>query len=235
MMVLVRGIHHVLGGRMAKLEDFTVAAARPMPVIVLADTSGSMSVDGKIESLNLALQTMKDSLAAEDQGHAQIQIAVIAFGGESPQIAWPLAPAISTEWTPLTAAGKTPMGAAFEMARELIEDRDRIPSRAYRPSLVLVSDGKPTDEWEPSLAALDASDRASKAARFALAIGADAYHPVLERFINDSAQRVIEAHEAGTIVDFFNWVTMSVTLRSRSVDPNDTSPASFAPTDDFPF
>lgn len=220
---------------MAKLEDFTVAAARPMPVIVLADTSGSMSVDGKIESLNLALQSMKDSLAAEDAGHTQLQLAIITFGGESAQLAWPLTPVSQGEWEPLTASGKTPMGGAFELARQLIEDRDLIPSRAYRPSLVLVSDGKPTDAWETALSDLKASDRASKAARFALAIGADAYRAVLEKFLDDPAQRVIEAHEAGTIVDFFNWVTMSVTMRSRSVDPNDTSPASFAPTDDFPF
>ena len=31
------------------------------------------------------------------------------------------------------ADGVTPMGAAFDLARQLLEDKDRIPSRAYRP------------------------------------------------------------------------------------------------------
>ncbi|MFL5346088.1 MAG: hypothetical protein ACJ8AT_14970 [Hyalangium sp.] len=46
----------------------------------------------------------------------------------------------------MPAEGRTLMGAAFELARELIEDRTRLPARAYRPTLVLVSDGIPTDE-----------------------------------------------------------------------------------------
>ena len=40
----------------SKLKGFTVAEARPLPVIVIADVSGSMSVDGKIEALNQALK-----------------------------------------------------------------------------------------------------------------------------------------------------------------------------------
>lgn len=34
---------------MNQLKDFTIAEARPLPVVILADVSGSMSVDGKIE------------------------------------------------------------------------------------------------------------------------------------------------------------------------------------------
>ena len=33
--------------QMSELKQFQVQTARPLPVIVLADTSGSMSVDGK--------------------------------------------------------------------------------------------------------------------------------------------------------------------------------------------
>lgn len=41
--------------KMSKLKEFTVASARPMSVILLADISGSMSVDGKINALNRAI------------------------------------------------------------------------------------------------------------------------------------------------------------------------------------
>ena len=40
------------------------------------------------------------------------------------------------------------MGSAFTIAHQLLEDREAIPSRAYRPALVLVSDGLPTDDGE---------------------------------------------------------------------------------------
>ena len=43
---------------MTTLSDFTIATPRPLPVIVLADISGSMSENGKIDSLNQALEEM---------------------------------------------------------------------------------------------------------------------------------------------------------------------------------
>ena len=43
---------------MNTLKKFAVAKARALPVIILADTSGSMSVDGKIAALNEAIKNM---------------------------------------------------------------------------------------------------------------------------------------------------------------------------------
>ncbi len=40
------------------MQQFAAATARPLPVIILADISGSMSVDGKIDALNAALKDM---------------------------------------------------------------------------------------------------------------------------------------------------------------------------------
>ena len=51
--------------QMSELKQFQVQTARPLPVIVLADTSGSMSVDGKIDALNRGLKDMVLSFASE--------------------------------------------------------------------------------------------------------------------------------------------------------------------------
>lgn len=219
----------------SKLKDFTVAEARPMPVIVLADVSGSMSVDGKIEALNLALKNMIEGFAAESRIRAEIQVGLITFGGEDARVHLPLAPAHRiSEITPLAAAGRTPMGAAFEHVRKLVEDNEMISSRAYRPVLVLVSDGMPTDDWEPAFDALCQSERGRKATRFAMAIGADADVGMLERFANDPESPVFRAHEARDIHRFFRAVTMSVAARSRSTAPNGNVPLMLAeiPEDD---
>lgn len=56
---------------------------RPLPVIVLADVSGSMSEDGKIDILNNALKSMILSFGAESKLlRAEIQVGLITFGGE---------------------------------------------------------------------------------------------------------------------------------------------------------
>jgi uncharacterized protein YegL len=205
---------------MTELKEFTVSSARPLPVIVLADISGSMSVDAKIQSLNQSMREMLEAFRDEDDLRAEIHVAVITFGGGQVRRHLPLGPAANAQWVDLPAAGDTPMGAAFTQAREMIEDRVIIPGRAYRPTLVLVSDGQPTDEWKAPLAALLGSDRGGKAFRMALGIGADADQSVLAAFLHDPEARVFRADEARQIRRFFRFVTMSVTARSRSANPN---------------
>ncbi len=215
---------------MSQLSDFTIAAPRPLPVLILADISGSMSEHGKIESLNQALTEMLAAFGAESQEASQIQVAVITFGGETAQLHTPLSPAASVKWAPVNASGRTPMGGAIRLATSLVEDRTKVPGRAYRPVIVLASDGVPTDEWQKPIEELLLSERGRRADRFALAIGDDADRAMLSAFVNDASRPVLAASEARQIQKFFNWVTMSVTARSRSATPNATLPL---PSADF--
>lgn len=206
---------------MTNLKDFTAPTARPLPVVVLADVSGSMNADGKIQALNQAMREMLETFRDEEDLRAEIHVAVITFGGnDEVREHLPLGPATAAPWSDLPAAGRTPMGGAFTAARALVEDKSRVPSRAYRPTLVLVSDGHPTDGWKSPLDELLASERGSKAFRMALGIGADADHAVLTEFLHDPAAQVFRADQARQIRSFFRLVTMSVTARSRSANPN---------------
>lgn len=208
---------------MTQLKEFTTSAARPLPVILLADVSGSMAGDGKIAALNQALREMLTTFAAAEELRAEIHIAIITFGKEA-RLHLPLQPAAQARWVDLVAAGSTPMGRAMELAAELIEDKDKIPARAYRPTVVLVSDGQPTDDWTQGLAQLTQQGRAQKADRMALAIGADADEAMLKRFLGAADKRVFHAEDARKIKEFFQVVTMSVTTRSRSANPNQVPP-----------
>jgi len=204
---------------MTPLRDFTIAAARPMPVILLADVSGSMSEEGKINTLNRAVADMIDSFASEEADRAEIHVAVITFGGGTAELHLALSPASQAHWTEMSASGKTPLGAALRIATALLEDREAVPSRAYRPTLVVVSDGQPTDDWQAPLAELLNSERASKAERFAMLIGSDDNEGVLQAFVGPG-QPVIHASDARRIRQFFRLVTMSVCSRSRGPNPN---------------
>jgi uncharacterized protein YegL len=220
---------------MTKLNEFTMSSARPLPVILLADVSGSMTANGKIEALNDAVSEMIATFAEEDDTKAEIHVSVVTFGSGGAKLHKPLQPASDATWENMTAAGRTPMGEAFTTTREIIENRDVIPSRAYRPTVVLVSDGIPTDDWEAPLNTLLQSERASKASRFAMGIGEDADKKTLEAFLAGEDSRVFEAHEAREIKKFFRWVTMSVTTRSRSTNPNTVVVADPTDLDDFEF
>jgi uncharacterized protein YegL len=215
---------------MTKLKQFQSQSARPLPIIVLADTSGSMSVDGKIEALNKALKDMISTFAAESRLRAELQVAVITFGGTA-EVHLPLTAAHKIEAVKqLPAIGGTPMGEAFILAAEMIEDKEQIPSRAYKPVVILISDGHPTDNFDPGMKLLLNGERSAKATRFAMGIGSDADLSLLGDFANDPEAPVFKAENARDIHRFFKAVTMSVTARSQSTTPNQSVPLTIPPT-----
>lgn len=218
--------------KMSSLKQFAITAPRPLPVLVLADVSGSMGEDGKIDALNSALRDMVSAFATESGIRAKIQVGLITFGGTA-KTHLPLAPADTIKDFPaMLAAGGTPMGAAFELARQVLEDKDTIPSRAYRPVLILLSDGLPTDNWESAFDALTRSERAKKATRLAMAIGSDADEKMLTKFANDVEAPLFRGHNARDIHRFFRAVTMSVTERSASQNPDQSGPFLVPPPSD---
>lgn len=218
---------------MSELKKFQVQTARPLPIIVLADTSGSMSVDGKIEALNKGLKDMITSFAGESRLRAEIQVSVITFGGSQAELNLPLTPAHQLQsFTPLVADGMTPLGGALSLVSEMIEDKDSIPSRAYKPVIVLVSDGYPNDVWEGPFARLVNGERSSKATRLAMAIGSDADETMLSDFTNDPEAPLFRAENARDIHRFFRAVSMSVSARSQSATPNQPTPLLIPSADD---
>ena len=203
------------------LKKFVVNKARPLPVIILADTSGSMSINGKIDALNLSIKDMISSFASESRLRAEIHLSVVTFGSKA-STHLPLTPAHQIEQIEnFVAQGTTPLGAACTIVKDMIEDKECIPSRAYRPIIILVSDGYPTDDYKNAFDALINSDRAQKATRFALSIGNDADNALLESFGNDVEAPLLFAHNAAEIAHFFRAVTMSVANHSKSQKPNE--------------
>lgn len=216
---------------MSDLKKFQVQSARPLPIIVMADTSGSMSVDGKVEALNKALKDMISAFASESRLRAELQVSVVTFGGIA-EVHLPLTPAYQIEAIKaLPASGGTPLGEACKLVANLIEDKEQIPSRAYKPVIVLVSDGHPTDDFSGAFQSLLHGERSAKATRFAMGIGADADLSLLGDFANDLEAPVFKAENARDIHRFFKAVTMSVTTRSRSTTPNQSAPLSLPSAD----
>ncbi len=204
---------------MVELKDFVQMEARALPVIILADVSTSMRGE-RITKLNQSIKEMLQAFADSEELRAEIHVAIITFGASVEEYC-PLQPAKNIEWQDMEVSGATPMGAAMSLAKDLIEDKKRIPSRSYRPTIILVSDGGPNDSgWERSMDNLIHSGRSSKADRVALAIGDGADKNMLQSFLDNPKKEVYLAEDASKISTFFKFVTMSVTSRSKSSNPN---------------
>jgi len=204
---------------MESLNDFLIQKPRPLPVIVAVDRSGSMGTNGKIDALNIALKDFINSIKDEDSNKAEIHVSLFSFGGESATCDIPLTPIIKVDTPTYQAHGKTPMGGAFEMLKALIEDKVQIPSRSYKPTIVILTDGIPTDDFMNPMESLINEGRSSKAFRIAMAIGDDADINMLSKFVS-SPEYLVFGESARDIRKFFRFVTMSVTQRMKSQTPD---------------
>ena len=199
-------------------SKFTAAKAKPLPVILLLDVSGSMRGE-KIRNLNDAVRDMLEVFRDTENSETEIWVAIITFGDQV-KLHQKLVSAGQIQWQDLSAGGSTPLGVALQMAKAMIEDKDIVPSRAHRPTIVLVSDGQPTDDWENPLKGFISDGRSGKCDRMAMAIGAQADETVLGKFIEGTPNGLFYSENAKQMRDFFKFVTMSVTIRTKSQTPN---------------
>lgn len=214
------------------ISKYIIKEERALPVFLLLDVSGSMHGE-KIEAVNTALKDMINQFKKIEDAKGAIQLCLITFGGNGVNVIKELSAIKDEDVYTLTANGNTPMGSAFEVVTDMIDDYNIVSSRAYSPTIVLISDGNPTDIREyhtgmsreeiislPPLKKLHTSPRAIKATKLAMGIGADQDINILKAFINDDSIPVIKYTDTKTIDKFFNWVTMSVSTRSVSNNPN---------------
>lgn len=201
---------------MSLLDDYDRPSPRTLPVVLLLDCSGSMRADDKIGVLNDSVREMTGKLLEADAGLGCITLSLVAFGGDEARVLHSHRPIAEVSFMPLTAQGRTPLGAAFRAAHDLIEDPSHLPTRSYRPTIALISDGipDPGDEWKGRLGELLTSERAGKATRFALAVGEDADRDMLTQFTGGTPPH--EAGEAAEIRKFLQFVTTKVTEATRT-------------------
>lgn len=153
------------------------------PVVLVLDCSQSMgevrpgASEPPIAALNGGLDTLVASLHADSLARRRAEIAVVTFG-ESVEVAAEFATVDNLVLPTLTPAGLTPLGEALGKALDLVEERKRT-YRAngvsyYRPWVLLITDGMPTDDWRPVAERMRKAEAAKSVAFFPVGIdGAD--------------------------------------------------------------
>ncbi|MHB8246610.1 MAG: vWA domain-containing protein [Acidimicrobiales bacterium] len=188
---------------------------RPLDFFILADCSGSMKTDGKMQALNYAIASMLPHLAAweQEQEQAEVFARAVAFADSAH---WHIAePTHVTDlrWPPLkyVEKGLTSMGAAFRLVAQALGPGQLQP-RALRPAILLITDGKPTDpsEFDAGLYELFALPAGRGSTRMAVAIGRGANSKYLSQFINDPSIPVLIAENAEQITLHLTAVSLAM-------------------------
>jgi len=135
--------------------EFAENPEQRCPCLLLLDTSGSMS-GAKIAELNNGLRTFAEDLRSDAMAAKRVEVAIITFGPV--QTVQHFVTADSFQAQSLVASGDTPMGAAIMKAIALIAERKAVYKANgigyYRPWLLLITDGAPTDEVSAAVAAI---------------------------------------------------------------------------------
>jgi uncharacterized protein YegL len=154
------------------MPEFVENPENRCPVILLLDTSGSMS--GKpIQELNRGLAAFKEDVQKDSQASLSVEVAMITFG---PIVKLTQDFVTIDQFTPptLEVGGVTPMGAAIEYALDFLENRKQTYQNNgilyYRPWVFLITDGAPTDSWNLAAQRLRQAEAQSRLSFFAVGV-----------------------------------------------------------------
>jgi uncharacterized protein YegL len=197
-------------------------ASRPLHFFWLVDCSGSMAGD-KIQQLNFAIKETLPEMqkVASENPNAQVFVRALAFAnGAQWHVSQPT-PVDAFKWQDLRAGGVTDLGKALRMLADALSV-EQMPPRGLPPVLVLISDGRPTDDFNAGLKTLLDQPWGKKAVRIAIAIGDDADHDILQKFIGHPEIEPLYAHNPADLVKFIRWASTAV-LKAASSPATQTS------------
>lgn len=194
-----------------------VIAKKVLPIIYAIDTSGSMSYDGKIATVNEAMHECEDVLRekAGESPDAEIKIGALKFSSGAQWVT--KSGLVSLEdfyWNDVQAGGVTDLGAAIkELESKFSRSAFLVSDTGFcLPVIIFMSDGGPTDDWQNALKKANATNRWFQSARkIAIAIGDGADKDVLKELVGNG-EAVVQANDLETLKSLIVQVSVSASM-----------------------
>jgi uncharacterized protein YegL len=187
---------------------------RRLPVYLVLDCSESMAGPA-IEAVERGVQTLVSELRSNPLALETAYLSVITFAREARQVV-PLTELIQFQPPHLAVRTGTSLGAALKLLLECLR-RDVVRTTPttkgdYKPLVFLLTDGQPTDNYEPAVAAIRAANNPKIANIYAIGCGPDVDTDVL-REVTDIVLQMPDMNPEA-FKKFFVWLSASVQTAS---------------------
>jgi uncharacterized protein YegL len=193
------------------------------PVVLLLDTSGSMWGE-PIQELMKGVESLVSAIEEDPKARQSVEIAIVTFG-EGVQVLQDFAPVEDVKLKELLPKGTTPMGKAIKEALDMIEYRKMLlrgqGAQYYRPWLVLITDGEPTDMepgsamWEEVRERLMDAENRKKVITWAFGTESANFEKLKMLFHKGRVFRLTD-YEKG-FQSMFTWLSSSLKMVSSSM------------------
>jgi uncharacterized protein YegL len=195
----------------------TIKISRKVPICLVLDDSGSMAGD-KIKELNKNIEDFLRYVKNDAKAARIADIAIITFG-DTVKVKSGYESIENIKFSGLYAGGKTPMGAAVSKAVELLKERRDFYRQNdiehYKPIMLLMSDGEPTDEYDEAAQNLTEMVKSREIKIFPVGIGEDFNKASLKKFSPILEPKIIKGAEG--------FSKLFRLLSSSSSNPEDDS------------
>lgn len=187
--------------------------------VLLLDTSGSM-MGQPIAELNKGLVAFGQDILEDPLARKRTEVLVISFGG-GVHIDPHFLEAQQFQPPTLTAMGHTPIAEALLAALQAVDQQKTVYKNAgleyYRPWLIVMTDGTPTDTPDVIANALQSLHEAQERKAvtvFPIGIGDDADMGFLNQL--STQRQAVKLRELEAFTVFFKWLSASMAQVSAS-------------------
>jgi uncharacterized protein YegL len=197
-------------------------------VFFVIDCSYSMSIDGRMNSVNHAIREAIPVLKGIGGSDADLKIAVLKFSNGAEWMYNELTAVEDFTWNDIEPFGYTDFGAACNELNSKLSRKQFMDSQAgyKKPVVILLSDGEPTDddEWPEALDRLRANKWFQLSIKIALAVDS-ADEDILAKFVGnpEGVYKIDDTQKLKKLIKIVAVKSAEIGSRSMPIDVNVTA------------